>query len=146
MKASLQHDAIISLIPDRSEDEPTSDNGVGRCYSWDHILNDPLCQLPSDTLDLELVRSFRSDFVQPLDMVGVIGIELLLCDLSGKDPASQCMGSVPLKTFGHSRTEAHSIQCSGSRGVLAIVHIGYAVAGVIKDICQVSNKVTVLRR
>ena len=40
----------------------------------------------------------------------------------------------PLKTFGHSRTDAHSMQCSGSRGVLAIVQIGYAVAGVIRDI------------
>lgn len=45
---------------------------------------------------------------------------------------------IPLKTLGHSRTDAHSIQCSGNRGVFAIVHIGYAVAGVIKDIYPVS--------
>jgi hypothetical protein len=40
----------------------------------------------------------------------------------------------PLNTFGHSRTDAHSIQCSGNRGVFAIVQIGYAVAGVMSDI------------
>lgn len=39
-------------------------------------------------------------------------------------------GDLPLNTFGHSRTDAHSIQCSGRRGVLAIVQIGNAVGGV----------------
>ena len=33
----------------------------------------------------------------------------------------------PPWTRGHSKTEAHSIQCSGRRGVLAIVQIGKAV-------------------
>lgn len=33
----------------------------------------------------------------------------------------------PPCTLGHSNTEAHSIQCSGRRGVLAIVQIGKAV-------------------
>lgn len=37
---------------------------------------------------------------------------------------------LPLNTFGHSRTDAHSTQCSGRRGVLAIVQIGNAVGGV----------------
>lgn len=39
-------------------------------------------------------------------------------------------GNEPLNTFGHSRTEAHSTQCSGSRGVLAMVQMGKAVGGV----------------
>jgi hypothetical protein len=36
----------------------------------------------------------------------------------------------PLKTRGHSRMDAHSMQCSGSRGVLAMVQMGKAVGGV----------------
>jgi hypothetical protein len=36
----------------------------------------------------------------------------------------------PLNTRGHSRMLAHSMQCSGSRGVLAMVQIGKAVGGV----------------
>lgn len=36
----------------------------------------------------------------------------------------------PLKTRGHSRMLAHSMQCSGNRGVLAMVQIGKAVGGV----------------
>jgi hypothetical protein len=37
------------------EEELTSDDGVGRCDSWDYILDNSLGQLPSDTLDLEFV-------------------------------------------------------------------------------------------
>ena len=42
----------------------------------------------------------------------------------------------PLKTRGHSRTEAHSMQCSGRRGVLAIVQMGNAVGGVCIWSCR----------
>ena len=38
--------------------------------------------------------------------------------------------SSPLKTFGHSSMLAHSIQCSGRRGVFAMVQMGKAVGGV----------------
>ena len=34
---------------------------------------------------------------------------------------------IPGNTRGHSSTEAHSMQCSGSLGVVAIVHTGYTV-------------------
>ena len=44
--------------------------------------------------------------------------------ISWAEKASQ---RLPPCTFGHSRTEAHSMQCSGSRGVLAMVQIGKAV-------------------
>lgn len=33
----------------------------------------------------------------------------------------------PPCTRGHSKTDAHSMQCSGKRGVLAMVQIGKAV-------------------
>lgn len=41
-----------------------------------------------------------------------------------------------MKALGHSRTLAHSIQCSGNRGVLAMVQIGKTVGGVNMSICE----------
>lgn len=45
-------------------------------------------------------------------------------------------GDAPLNTRGHSRTDAHSMQCSGKRGVLAIVQMGKAVGGVCMWSCS----------
>lgn len=44
-----------------------------------------------------------------------------------------CSGSSPStgrsgKLLGHSNTDAHSMQCSGNRGVFAIVQMGYVTA------------------
>jgi hypothetical protein len=64
-------------------------------------------------------------------MIRVVGIELLVCACSlhiGGDVPGQ--PRAPLKTRGHSRTLAHSMQCSGSRGVLAMVQMGKVVGGV----------------
>lgn len=42
--------------------------------------------------------------------------------------------SSPLKTRGHSSTLAHSMQCSGNRGVLAMVQMGKTVGRVCVSI------------
>lgn len=72
-------------------------------------------------------------------MVRVVGVDLLVCGRARGDRQSRRATRTklvaehydgPLNTFGHSSTDAHSMQCSGSRGVLAIVQMGNAVGGV----------------
>jgi hypothetical protein len=45
------------------EEKLTGDNGVGRCDSWDNVLDNPLGQLPSHTFDLEFGSPVRGNGV-----------------------------------------------------------------------------------
>ena len=60
-------------------------------------------------------------------------------DSGQSEPERSQSPSTPLNTFGHSRTLAHSMQCSGNRGVFAIVQIGNAVGGVSMSICRTAS-------
>ena len=62
-------------------------------------------------------------------MLGVVGVHLLIYNRAGinDEELEKNEISEPFQTRGHSKTDAHSMQCSGRRGVLAIVQIGNVV-------------------
>ena len=105
----------------------TSDDSICRCDGGDDVLHDTLRERPSDALDLELLRARRSDRVQPTDVFRVVRVEFLVCVSRQSGRIKPKQAHSPPCTRGHSRTEAHSIQCSGRRGVFAMVQIGKAV-------------------
>lgn len=73
-----------------------------------------------------------------MNVLRIVVVELLVCRRGLGRGERAPPGSLyperltdsPLKRRGHSRMLAHSMQCSGNRGVLAMVQIGKAVGGV----------------
>lgn len=56
------------------------DDRVRACNRRDDVFDHALRQCPSDALDLELLRAGGSQAEEPGDVIGVVGIELLLCE------------------------------------------------------------------
>jgi hypothetical protein len=112
----------------------TGDDGVGGSDGGNDALDDTLRERPSHAVNLVLVRSMLSRVVKPLDVLGVVVIKFFVCEggtrMSPRNGRNDRNENAPLKTRGHSRMLAHSMQCSGRRGVLAIVQMGKAVGGV----------------
>ena len=102
----------------------TSNDGVRRGDGRNDVLDHSLRQCPRHSLNIELVCSAKRLLVQPLDVIRVIVIQFLVCGNDMSDDKRGKSLDIPLNSFGHSRTLAHSIQCSGIRGVLAIVQMG----------------------
>lgn len=114
----------------------TRDDSVGGSDGRDDPLDDPLGQTPSHSLNVVLLGTSPGGIKEPLNVLGIIIVELLVCStpsaLVSSTPRRRGRreGNEPLKTLGHSKMLAHSMQCSGSRGVLAMVQMGKAVGGV----------------
>jgi hypothetical protein len=157
LKASLQQaadDVRASTVryhfrPKSNLRRLTSNDRVGTSDGGNDIFDDPLRQTPSDTFDPVLLGTVGCLLVQPLDVVRVVVVKLLVCraeikSLSKMLTESEDENRPPLNAFGHSSTLAHSMQCSGSRGVLAIVQMGNTVGGVNMSIYHIVNSLSVL--
>lgn len=57
----------------------TGDNGVGARDGRNNVLDDTLGQAPCDAVDVELLRPGKGLHVEPIDCVGVVGVDLLVC-------------------------------------------------------------------
>lgn len=55
------------------------DDGVGRSDGGDDVLDDTLSERPGNTLNIELLCTLQSRLVEPVNMIGVIVVDLLVC-------------------------------------------------------------------
>lgn len=124
----LNHGALIRIFLRSCERmKRTCDDGICGCDGRDDILDNALSERPCHAFDLEFFRTRSRDRVEPANMLGVVRVHLFVYTfLSAQDEGFWDI-DIPFQIRGHSSTDAHSIQCSGSLGVLAMVQIGKAV-------------------